>query len=384
MKSIFYCVSVCILIFAKAVNADIENSYSREQKIQLHMIEKMSQQGISQKFKLNEVNAKAMADAIRNGQPITDTHITKNVEIGFLSGIPPYPLSTVGNENGPIIIDKYPIFKNELLNISLEGPTQAEKSAMKNSSKDCKGQFKTLSSGATAQEVKNCFMQLDELSTIISPETSKDKTYLRGLPAITSIVDKNKSHQCIASFYAKDTWITASHCLSYQQINAGRWLLTSGIWIQITKIEPACFPSAPCDIILINIPTPTLIDSDTPYISLDTQGLDSKTELFIPGIPIDMVLKDNFSGVAYRKTLMWNPVGQGYCRMQAIEKSGCIVHSCSTLTGFSGAPIYSYDRKKDRINLIGIHSGDDPKKNNCEATAQANFAHVLPNKGDAM
>lgn len=44
------------------------------------------------------------------------------------------------------------------------------------------------------------------------------------------------------------------------------------------------------------------------------------------------------------------------------ESSGCIFHSCQTIAGFSGSPLFSIDRNRG-LSLVGIHSGSTANSN---------------------
>jgi hypothetical protein len=80
--------------------------------------------------------------------------------------------------------------------------------------------------------------------------------------------------------------------------------------------------------------------------------ISSTTTLFIPGIEVGTAIPEkNIDGAG--KKMMWSKI-QNACIPYEV-KHGCISYTCSTLKGFSGAPVFSV--RGAEIRLIGVHAG---------------------------
>lgn len=57
----------------------------------------------------------------------------------------------------------------------------------------------------------------------------------------------------------------------------------------------------------------------------------------------------------WKEFLYWD--NSGACQREITSNEQCIHHSCSTVDGFSGAPIFAYSEKTQSVVNIGVHSG---------------------------
>lgn len=77
--------------------------------------------------------------------------------------------------------------------------------------------------------------------------------------------------------------------------------------------------------------------------------------------------------------------GKGYCRIWdwtgTTDATGCIVHTCQTMTGFSGAPLFTHTLGSWK--LVGIHvaAGDKMAENNCTQFASGRTGSVMGRGG---
>ncbi|MNF96780.1 hypothetical protein D3C84_795800 [compost metagenome] len=86
----------------------------------------------------------------------------------------------------------------------------------------------------------------------------------------------------------------------------------------------------------------------------------------------------NIARQAYEETLMWSDVGRGYCRIRNVYK-GCMSHTCSTIDGWSGGPVYGHDN--NHVTLLGVHSGYSSEQVACSGKGDnmpTNYATLKP------
>ena len=251
----------------------------------------------------------------------------------------------------------------------------------------------------------DCFSSLDEEVTMIYPETLPSMTYLASLNNVTSIVDRLVTHVCDVSVYKKGVWVTASHCIKDNVTSSSGVIVQdeNGIIVE-NKIVPlkglrfiGC--GERCDIVLIELETPA--NAIYPYLISDSAKFSAKEGVFVPGMrigePLDHILDgpNEFKRpdpkevrARYNEHVAWSPYGAGYCKILKQYPDGCLIHGCNSVIGFSGAPMYSYDMKLDKVKLMGIHSGIDNSLNGCELqrdkqgkTLATNYARLISTSG---
>lgn len=217
------------------------------------------------------------------------------------------------------------------------------------------------------KEIMTCFQKFDEKFFDDMGYTNvSSRGIYDGLKYVTSLVDENGYHQCMASYYAEGVWITAAHCVSEVQIDSGLYVLASNIKVKLElsgDISVKLCGISKCDVAFIYAPTPQ-IDSSRFVAVGDLAQLTSKTPILVPGIELGSPVVRESTKI-FNESLMWAPVSKGYCRAYIVEVN-CISHTCSTLTGFSGAPIYMEDSQR-RIHLLGVHSGEKSAVVSCKA-----------------
>lgn len=278
---------------------------------------------------------------------------------------------TVGGYDGEIIVKK---ILGDKVNSSELKRRRLESAACK--------------SGLDEERIDGCFVGINPNISQYYPETSSKLTYLRALSNISSIVDAKLNHACAASVYKKGVWVTASHCInmSYNLIVGNEIIPLKDLTIL------GC--GAGCDVSFITAKTPDR--AEMPDLVDNVKNIEWETDLFIPSMPVGTTLSLLFqSSDAYsqpdpaavkrdfNKKIIWSPYGEGFCVALKQYPNGCVVHSCSTVAGFSGAPIYSYDKARDKIVLLGVHSGSDGNLNSCakESSQFVNFARLITKNG---
>lgn len=252
------------------------------------------------------------------------------------------PYKTIGKNNMPVLFGH--IFTNEYNpSIVSEFDPQRYSQILSEAAKlGCRGGDGLSTQTSKPQAVLSCFQRNngeDKESTII---------YNRIKDRITSITFKD-NHLCMASYVGGEKWVTAGHCFLGNQApyENHKILLDKPYSIKVIKCN------APnCDIALVEAiggkfsgKLPVQLDSDLTSIS-------DKTPLFMPGIEIGTKIPGgNIQGVP--QVVMWSKIKNACIPYEV--KRGCIAYTCSTLTGFSGAPVYSVDA--DNPKLVGVHSG---------------------------
>ncbi|MDU9027597.1 trypsin-like serine peptidase [Pseudomonas mediterranea] len=291
---------------------------------------------------------------------------------------------TYGGNNGPDVVDEFDTFKNSQLGYQAGSkiPT-SEINRWKYEASECIGEISNSGNPKKDLRISKCFAWLDKIRVLAKSEKSPDNTYLKGLTTVTSVIDNTDSHKCIASAYKKDIWVTARHCLilidDMQKASSDkRYLLIEGKRREIkNSMVTDCKSDKECDVAFIRISTGSIKDDEFPRLSYEKDFINTNTEMLVPGLAVNQKLANRYESALYREELMWSPYGKGFCRSMQVKDNGCLIHACSTLIGFSGAPMYSYDKNDGKMVLIGIHSGRDSSKNSCEDSSSASYARTL-------
>ncbi|TWC17347.1 MULTISPECIES: hypothetical protein [unclassified Pseudomonas] len=251
-------------------------------------------------------------------------------------------------------------------------PTALELNIWGDQSEKCRGNKNVGGPPGSAlrQNVMSCFEKFETTRFAKMGYSSfSDWGIYYGLNLVTSLVDESGLHKCMASYYSKDVWITAAHCIS----DSNLYIVSDSSKTKIQKGSSGnvtlCTDHPNCDVAYISAKT---FNQDTSQFNAhgNLADITPKTELFVPGIEIDSpILADGL--VILKDQLLWSPVGKSYCRYSDVEE-GCFSHACSTLTGFSGAPVYVLGKDK-KLTLIGVHSGEKIGNVSCKKDG-ANYA----------
>jgi hypothetical protein len=258
--------------------------------------------------------------------------------------------------------------------------------------------------GVNEGDPVNCFAGLDEKAVNVYPETLPIMTYLAALSNVTSIVNHSREHMCDISVYKKGWWVTASHCINDNVTASGVIQKDENGVIIGNRVVPLSGKKfvgcgTACDIVLIEMDTPD--DSVYPLLISAATQVSASESIFVPGMPVGEPLADILKGstvferpdpeevrARYNKHVGWSPYGAGYCKVLKQYPNGCIIHGCNSVIGFSGAPMYSYDVKLDKVKLVGIHSGTKNTFNGCELQKDnknqelaTNYARLISTNG---
>ncbi|WP_156339466.1 hypothetical protein [Pseudomonas nunensis] len=243
----------------------------------------------------------------------------------------------------------------------------------------CEGEQKELSVITQAQ-VRSCFINSSEAK-------SEDLSYLESFRYLSSLVDTRFRHKCIVSVFGDGVWITAGHCVPKDFMKYGLSILVDGRFVELTQNSVRQCSSVNCDIAFISIKTPSGIKSGIPKPVNTSKDDYWNAEIIVPGLPQGTNVTELRDRDNYTKALLWGPVGQAFCRIIKDPNNGCIVHGCSTLTGFSGSPLYQKTKTADGYELAGIHSGTNLSKEaaltdgKCDAGISINYASRMKGEG---
>ncbi|WP_460136071.1 trypsin-like serine peptidase [Pseudomonas sp. S1_E04] len=276
---------------------------------------------------------------------------------------------TISGNNIGSKYQKVDPFRNELSGLSRAIPEQ-DLLKFRVDSKDCIGLIvsSTGSKRLTRERIYQCFVTLSSPFIKVVPEGG----YLDALNLQTSItISRDGTHSCIASFYNKNTWVTAAHCVSEANIIDGRSILSGGKPIPITESMIKICKKPGCDVAFVTASTNIVDISRYELYNPNLLLLTEQSQILIPGIEegIPIILSDK---TPYKLNLMWSDVGKGFCKIYRVQ-NGCFSHTCSTLSGFSGAPVYWVNAPSGKIELIGIHSGESIDGIKCKKT-DSNYA----------
>ncbi|MBY8945172.1 trypsin-like serine protease [Pseudomonas sp. SH10-3B] len=206
----------------------------------------------------------------------------------------------------------------------------------------CRGGDAFSTNTVSADAVLNCFQRNN------GEDKSGEAIYNSLKGKVTSIT-YNGMHFCMASYVGKLKWVTAAHCFlgKASPYDNYKILLDRPYDIKVTVCD-----KKNCDVALVE---PSGMEGfDEGYTPLNTSlaTISSKTQLFVPGVEINTPIPgNNIDGVS--EVIMWSKIKNACIPYEV--RSGCIAYTCSTLTGFSGAPVYAV--KNNSVSLVGVHSG---------------------------
>ncbi|RJX78948.1 trypsin-like peptidase domain-containing protein [Pseudomonas sp. LS-2] len=175
------------------------------------------------------------------------------------------------------------------------------------------------------------------------------------------------SHRCIAVYMGEGEWLTARHCISELSGNyVDLRLITPDGNFRVDKVIN-CVESG-CDYVWIR-PYGTSYSKSVPArLGVEAiSKISASDELFIPGIEEkESIPGGSFAGV--QKAMKWTRYTRTCIAIKV--RRGCLTHTCSTVQGFSGAPVFAF---QDGVAyVVGIHLGVD-KENVCNDGGR-NFA----------
>jgi hypothetical protein len=282
--------------------------------------------------------------------------------------------STYTNVNGDPVWSRDPKFKNSYASgsSSVQSITPSDIKKMSAESTDCTGNTNVSDNpnlGIKRKDVYRCFKSL-RLSLYKDMFTGKEFSYLQALNLVTTLVDNNGKHVCMASYYESGLWVTAQHCVTDELLLNGLRILSGGVFFRIRSDMLSSCPSG-CDVAFIKASTPVLDLSHFTLQNADLKEVKLSSQLFIPGIEEGEVISSSDPRSGFLNDVMWPMVGEGYCRPFKLQ-NGCMSHTCSTLLGFSGSPVYLVDSGNQRISLIAIHTGQE-RFSGCD-NAATNYA----------
>lgn len=279
---------------------------------------------------------------------------------------------TTGESNGPQTYIVGSKFQNDYSK-KTEIVTASNANTMYSESTGCDGNLQSTTGrlNVTRKEVyEKCFRSLDK-DFYTAFKSRNDFGYLSAIPMLTSIINSDMKQVCMASYYQEGVWITARHCLTELKMRQGLKLIVENQLVPIIDIKRCEDKGDNCDVAFIKAKTQKVDASLFNLKNPNLVGVNWGSEIFVPGIEENDVLDSKTPQESFLKHLLWADVGRGYCKAFKIKK-GCINHTCSTLFGFSGAPVYWIDKQNKKIQLIGIHVGASTFKA-CDSL-QTNYA----------
>jgi hypothetical protein len=271
------------------------------------------------------------------------------------------PKSLYSWSNGrPLYSGKYSFF-NEYTGKIYGRPHSHTLRQWDDESRRCKGFLSVSSSEESKRDVENCFVAKDFRLEMLAGRYAEYR-YLRSLSLITTLIRKDETHSCMASVYKKNLWITAKHCLPDPAIDYGIYILLPDGSRLITRDDVTPCTKPRCDTATIKATTPDVPEMAILNITPDLNGLRPDTNIFIPGMVQSSSVSKNIDRKSLEESIMWSDFGKGYCRIRNVYH-GCLSHTCSSIEGWSGSPVYAFEG--DQIKLLGIHSGADVNKVSC-------------------
>ena len=235
---------------------------------------------------------------------------------------------------------------NPTLTEILSGPDY-EKIMAEAKSSGCRGGDSVSINAVEPRKVLNCF-QINNGTDLLT-----EKVYNLVKRGITSITFK-EAHLCMATYKGEGKWLTSAHCFADQRTPYKDYKLLLDKPYPI-KVRLCMLDN--CDLALVEpVGGPNVTSGLEPTYE-DLTKVYYSTTLFVPGIEERTLIPgNNQSGVD--KVIMWSKIKSGCIPYEV--KIGCVYYLCSTLEGFSGAPVFSVDGSNAR--LIGVHAGGQPGK----------------------
>lgn len=236
-------------------------------------------------------------------------------------------------------------------------------------------------------KILRCFTSLAADSGYQPVKLADNNGYLKGLANLSSIIDAANKHVCDASVIRPGRWVTAKHCFE-ENGRSGLKVIVGNRTVAIKDINDC---AGACDIAYFNADTPE--NAVIPKLYRANEILTGRIPVFIPGIPYSTDLSSIFTRKPaaafepataelvrqrYGQFIIWAAYNRAFCLILHQDANGCFIHTCSTVRGFSGAPIYTFNESTGQLYLIGIHSGAQSANNQCVHTYQkVNYARRL-------
>ncbi len=391
-------ISLVLVVVALSASADDFGQYSDQQELKIKALD-----GFQLKHPVTPGGNQLLlyGNALRDGSNITDEFVTERLDrdpdmIQRMKGPDFGVMSESGNAGNPFKgkrgVNEQTVpgedGAKEAKALGVVIPSKIEDERLKQSS-DCKGE---LDDGLQIFLIAKCFTSLSNTALKITPYASIDRTYTRGLSSLSSLITTSDTHICDVSVVRDGLWVTAKHCLDDVKGNLDILrIIVGNKRVKITKSVNAVCKQQPCDIAYLYAETPA--SAELPVILSGNVEVKWDNPVFVPGVPYGAKLASVFESesyysnepvsadhakLRYNDLVMWSPYNQGFCMSLMKDSAGCIIHTCSTVKGFSGAPIYRYDKEKDKIILIGIHSGADSGPNRCVVVSnKVNYAKLI-------
>jgi len=260
------------------------------------------------------------------------------------------------------------------------------------------------------QEYDGCINRFPEES-----ETLAEAAYFKEAANRIGILYRKSNFQiiCTASIVSAKYIKTATHCLEPETL-----LGASANGSEPTSINSLAFraytrPEQELLLVRYLFPDPrpyiywkdgpyekekdyVLIELETPIIGLTENvrlgGYSStKGKIIIPGFDSALAYGDKFPLTTdalnsvlsnWTKYLRWD--GSGGCLIDRRRGNTCLLHSCVTLFGYSGAPMFGISQTEDVLIDFGVHSGAASNlscKDDSKLELPNDYRYVAPNVG---
>lgn len=224
--------------------------------------------------------------------------------------------------------------------------------------------------------------------------TVEQRTSMR---AVVGHVLRGDAHVCMGARIARDRFLTARHCLyAYDEV-LQQWLPRSAASLQVALIGNASVRYAATQLDC-SVPQPDascITPADNPLtadhivLKLAPRSRDA-TPVALPAMPalaIERPSLSQFLVVPGHSTWItgrgWTPADEVYVTTAAVSgcmvaelASGCVVNSCQSESGFSGAPMLARRNVKELV-MVGIFLGTANEYEHCRRSDR-NFGAAPP------
>lgn len=224
--------------------------------------------------------------------------------------------------------------------------------------------------------------------------TAEQRTSMR---AVVGHVLRGDAHVCMGARIARDRFLTARHCLYAYDEELQQWLPRSAASLQVALIGNASVRYAATQLDC-SVPQPDascITPADNPlaadHIVLKLAPRSSAaTAVALPAMPalaIERPSLSQFLVVPGHSTWItgrgWTPADEVYVTTAAVSgcmvaelASGCVVNSCQSESGFSGAPMLARRNVKELV-MVGIFLGTANEYEQCRRSDR-NFGATPP------
>lgn len=194
-------------------------------------------------------------------------------------------------------------------------------------------------------QVMNCF-------STMSSSRDVGSQYIQKVSNSIGSLTYDGIHHCTISYLGSGRWVTARHCLSGAENNLSRFSIISADGpLIISRLEHCKVTDCDADFLFVNEGglKKTVAATTMPEA---VKTIKKMQRLFVPGYmdgkPIPSGTHEGFV-----QAILWSKLEKACFPVKV--RDDCITHTCSTIQGFSGSPVFT--EVDGKLVMVAMHVG---------------------------